>query len=332
MSFHTGIVLTGGNLQDENLKKKINVFFDKYFDEFRAKAMQTQVGLPNFNLGKPNNFYFAVDRKKTHFIFSSDFAGGIKEIVYVDLRTQQGENFPIQEIALFFRSQKGFTSWTGFSINTALLDKSEDEVREDAAHLAAESVKREFQELIKKFQPLFINRNQLEFFLDEASEDEFTQLLLVPLLQHIGFATAQAKGHRDKTLEFGQDIQRMKLQIPTGHWLYFSAQVKKGDINSNSGNISDNVNKVLLQTSAQLEWEMPDVEHNVTVKPDHILLIVSGCITEAAKQFIFNHDLFKRKRVLLFERDQIIKLCRENGLPEQVQNIILEFNKDFSKR
>jgi len=50
------------------------------------------------------------------------------------------------------------------------------------------------------------------------------------LNRHLGFKTAEAKGHRDKTLEFGQDIQKTTIQIPTGHWLYFSAQVKKGDI------------------------------------------------------------------------------------------------------
>jgi len=327
MSFSTGISLTGGNLQDEELKKKINVFFDKFFDTFKENALKTNVGLANFDLGKPNNFYFAIDRKKTHFIYSSDFAGGIKEIIYVDLRDQQGENFPIQEVALFFRSQKGFTKWRGFSIESDTLSKSDDEIQKMASGLATQAVQGEFQELIKKHQPLFISVDQIANFLDKASEDEFTQLLLVPLLRHIGFITAESKGHRDKSLEFGQDIQRMKIQIPTGHWLYFSAQVKKGDIKANTEKLKENVNQVLNQTSSQLEWAMPDVENNIEVKPDHILLIVSGNITEGAKKFIFGHNLYKRKRILLWERETIISLCREKGLPEQVQHIIVEFNK-----
>ncbi|MFA6282413.1 MAG: hypothetical protein WCY05_07955 [Candidatus Omnitrophota bacterium] len=328
MSFSTGISLIGGNLQDSELKKKINIFFDTFFDIFRDNAIKTNIGLANFDLGKPNNFYFAIDRKKTHFIYSSDFAGGIKEITYVDLRSQQGENFPIAEIALFFRSQKGFTNWRGVSVESELFEKTEDEIKKTASELAVRLVRQEFQELIRKNQPLFISEDQILNFLAKANEDEFTQFLLVPLLRHIGFITAEAKGHRDKSLEFGQDIQRMKIKIPTGHWLYFSAQVKRGDIKANTAKLKENVNQVLNQTSSQLEWAMPDVENNTTVKPDHILLVVSGTITEGAKQFIFGHDLYKRKRILLWERETIMSICREKGLPEQVQKIIIEFNKN----
>lgn len=328
MSFAGGIQLTGGNLQDQELQKKINLFFDAYFDTFRENATKTNIGLANFSLGRPSNFYFAVDRKQTHFIYSSDFAGGIKEVIYVDLRDQKGEAFPTQEVATFFRSQKGFSHWQGFSISTETLNKIDEEIKNVAQELARKHMQEEFQELIKKHQPLFISVEQLGKFLNNASEDDFTQILLVPLLRHIGFTTAEAKGHRDKSLEFGQDIQRMKLQIPTGHYLYFSAQVKRGNIGTNSAKekLEENINHILNQTAAQLEWEMPDVENNLVSKPDHILLIVSGDITEGAKQFIFKHDLFKRKRVLLWEKETILRLCQEKGLPEQVQKIILEYN------
>ena len=331
MSFSAGISLSSGNLNDSETKKRISFFFDAYFDKFKENASKTNIGLANFSLGKPNNYYFAVDRIKTHFIFSSDFAGGIKEVIHMDLRSQKGEKFPIEEISLFFRSQKGFSSWRGFSIETSSLNKPDAKLKQIAISLAIDHVKKEFQELIQKHQPLFISISQVEAFLDKASEDELTQLLLVPLLKHLGFNTAEAKGHKDKTLEFGQDIQRIKIQIPTGHWLYFSAQVKKGNIKANTKTQKENVNQVLNQTASQLEWEMPDSENNSLVKPDHILLIVSGDITEAAKQFIFRHSLYKRKRVLLWEKQTILKLCSEKGLPEQVQKIILEFNKKHQK-
>lgn len=327
MTFSTGISLTGGNLKDEKQKEKINIFFDKYFDVFKNESAKTHVGLANFSLGKPNNFYFAIDRKKAHFIYSSDFAGGIKEIIYVDLRDQKGENFSIEEVAIFFRSQKGFSVWRGFSINASLLQKSKAKIEKEASDLAMKAVQQEIQELIKKHQPLFISTDQIEKFLNNSSEDEFTQILLVPLLRHIGFNTAEAKGHRDRMLEFGQDIQKMKIQLPTGHWLYLSAQVKKGDIKANTQQQKDNVEKVLSQTYSQLEWEMPDPEMGINVKPDHVILIVSGEITESAKQYIYRHSLVKKKRVLLWEKDTIIRMCREKGLPEQVQRIILDFNR-----
>lgn len=334
MSFTGGIHMSGGNLKDQELQKKINTFFDYYFDTFREIATKTNIGLANFSLGRPNNFYFAIDRKHAHFIFSSDFAGGIKEVIYMDLREQKGEAFPTQEVATYFRSQKGFSNWRGFSISTDILGKTDDEIKKEAQILAQERALKELQELIKQSQPLFISVEQIDKFLRIAGEDDFTQILLVPLLRHIGFKTAEAKGHRDKSLEFGQDIQRMKLQIPTGHYLYFSAQVKKGNIGSSSSKekLKDNINHILNQTAAQLEWEMPDVENNSVSKPDHILLIVSGDITENAKQFIFKHELFKRKKVLLWEKETIIRLCQEKGLPEQVQKIILEYNRKQPKK
>ncbi len=329
MDFNSILHLSGGNLNEPTLRKKINLFLSKYYDKYKESAIKTNIPFSNFSIGKPCNYYFVIDRIKSHFIYSSDFAGAMKEIIYVDFRSQNGENFSIDEITTFLRSQKGFVNWHGFSIDSnLLLNKTEEDITKFAEENAEQNIQQEFQDLIKQHQPLFISIEQLEKFIRIATEDEFTQILVVPLLRHLGFNTAEAKGHKDKSLEFGQDIQRMKLQIPTGHFLYFSGQVKRGDIKANSNKLLENVNHILNQTSSQLEWEMPDTESNSLVKPDHILLIVSGDITEGAKQFIFRHDLFKRKRVLLWEKETILRLCREKGLPEQVQKIILEYNKN----
>jgi ribosomal protein S17E len=59
MAFYSGVSLTGGNLQDKNIKKKIDHYFDKYFDTFRESAINTNVRLVNFDLNNPNNFYFS---------------------------------------------------------------------------------------------------------------------------------------------------------------------------------------------------------------------------------------------------------------------------------
>jgi hypothetical protein len=243
------------------------------------------------------------------------------------LQNQHQDEFKIEEFTNFLRAQKGFNQWNGLTFPKTVL-KFDEKKRDTFIKTQTQNhIATEYEVLIKKHQPLFISEEQLEKFLDIATEDEFTNILLIPLLRHIGFITAEAKGHRDKSLEFGQDIQRMKLQIPTKHWLYFSGQVKRGDIRANTKKQKENVEAVLTQTQMQLEWAMPDTETNQNVKPDHILLIVSGNITEAAKQYIFNHTLYKRKRVLLWEREKIITLCKDKGLPETVQKIILEYNQ-----
>jgi len=250
----------------------------------------------------------------------------------MDLKDQQKESFTQNELALYLQSQKGITKWSGISFKIEVLDYSQAEKMEIIDEQTEEHVSKEYKMLIQKHQPLFISREQLERFFDISSETDFTNILLVPLLRHIGFKTAEAKGHRDRSLEFGQDIQRMKIQLPTQHWLYFSAQVKTGDIKANTTGQESFVEKVLHQTYAQLQWEMPDPEIGINVKPDHVLLIVSGEITESAKQYIYRHSLTKERRVLLWEREQIIRICEKSGLSETVQNTILKYNSTHTEK
>lgn len=65
----------------------------------------------------------------------------------------------------------------------------------------------------KKFrsdQKWYLSRN--------CYEDEFTQLLLVPLFQRLGFRRVSVTGHTEKLLEYGKDLW-MKYQLPTVHWI-----------------------------------------------------------------------------------------------------------------
>jgi len=322
-----GIQSVGGNLKDSELQKKISAFVSEYIDEFQKQLKTKNLATGFFSFGRPTNYYFSIDKKNLHIIYSSQFAGGMAEVLYMDFREQKKDSFNIKEITNFLQAQKGITELDGLSFAKEILDLPKLEKDKTIQESISNQIKKEYQKLIQTNQPLFISKEQLISFLQKASEDDFTNILLIPLLRHIGFKTAEAKGHRDKTLEFGQDVQRMKIQLSTGHWLYFSAQVKKGDIKAGTNSQEQNVENVLTQTQMQLEWEMPDIETNQNVKPDHILLIVSGNITEAAKQYIFKHSLYQRKRVLLWEKETIIRLCEEKGLPETVQKTILDYNK-----
>ncbi len=77
----------------------------------------------------------------------------------------------------------------------------------------------------------------------------------------------------------------------------------------------------------QLNWEMVDSETNQKVKPDHVMLIVSGDISEGAKQYIYAHEFYRAKRVLMWSKETIIRFCEEQGLPETVQNKIAKYSK-----
>lgn len=70
-------------------------------------------------------------------------------------------------------------------------------------------------------------RSNLMAYLDQCSEDELIEEVLLPLFRQLGFHRIQAAGHKDKALEYGKDIW-MRYVLPTQHVLYFGIQAKKG--------------------------------------------------------------------------------------------------------
>jgi hypothetical protein len=72
-------------------------------------------------------------------------------------------------------------------------------------------------------------RDQLRAYLDNASEDELIEEILLPLFRQLGFHRVTAAGHKDKALEYGKDVW-MKFTLPTQHVLYFGLQAKKGKL------------------------------------------------------------------------------------------------------
>jgi hypothetical protein len=148
-------------------------------------------------------------------------------------------------------------------------------------------------------------REKVSAFLESATEDEFTKQLLVPLFQRLGFHRVSAAGHKEKTLEFGKDLW-MKFQLPTGHWLYFCAQVKRGKIDA-GGTSSNNVATVLTQVRMAIDHQIFDPDANRKVLLDHVFVIAAGEITRAARAWIAEHlDAGQRRHIIFMDRDEFL--------------------------
>lgn len=149
-------------------------------------------------------------------------------------------------------------------------------------------------------------RQKLAQFLDKATEDEFTERVLVPLFQRLGFRRVSPTGHREKSLEFGKDLW-MKYQLPTSHYLYFCAQVKKGKIDSNSASGAKNVSSVLTQARMAIDHPIFDPESNRKVLLDHLFLISAGEITKAARTWLIEQlDASQRRHIIFMDRDEFL--------------------------
>jgi hypothetical protein len=111
-------------------------------------------------------------------------------------------------------------------------------------------------------------RGKVEAFLDSASEDEFTTRLLVPFFQRLGFHRVSPSGHSEKALEYGKDLW-MKFQLPTGHLLYFGAQVKRDKLDAKGASPDANTASVLNQILMAVDHPVFDPDTGRKVLIDH---------------------------------------------------------------
>lgn len=102
----------------------------------------------------------------------------------------------------------------------------------------------------------------------------------------MGFENIKVKEHKVRTLEYGQDIKLMKLRLPTGHFLIFVAQVKKGDIKSTSQEPDKGIKKILTEIRPVFNKKVFDDEIGQYIKPHHVFFVISGEINDYARLYL----------------------------------------------
>ncbi len=153
-------------------------------------------------------------------------------------------------------------------------------------------------------------RDLLANFLRSCSEDDLIEELLLPLFRQLGFHRVTATGHKDKALEYGNDLW-MRYQLPTQHFLYFGLQAKKGKLDAAGRTRADNANMAEIhnQVLMMLAHEIFDPETNRRVLVDHAFIVAGGEITKAAKNWLAQQlDKSKRSQILFMDRDDILNL------------------------
>ncbi|MEZ4438604.1 MAG: hypothetical protein R3B72_05925 [Polyangiaceae bacterium] len=183
----------------------------------------------------------------------------------------------------------------------------------------------------KRWTPKDLERRQRwEGYLAAASEDEFTETL-VTLLRLGGFQDIDVAGHEDKALEYGKDLW-MKFLLPTGHWLYFAIQVKKGKIDAAGRTKTGraNVTEILNQVQMALDHEIDDRSVNRRVLVDHVYVVASGTITKAAKNFLGQKlDRDRRRQVIFMDRDNILDLVAKRAMEPPGNSDLADENLPF---
>lgn len=158
-------------------------------------------------------------------------------------------------------------------------------------------------------------RREFAAYFRSASEDEFTEHILVKLFAALGFKQIHITGHEDRSMEFGKDLW-MKYRLPTGHQLYIGVQVKKGKIHASGSDISGNISGILAQLLMLMTYPVFDSQMNTKHLFDHVFLVSSGEITKQARTLLSEFlDNTMRRNVMFMDSDDILELCVRYGLP-----------------
>ena len=138
-------------------------------------------------------------------------------------------------------------------------------------------------------------RRKAEEFLEKASEDEIIEELLVPLFRQLNFLRVSPTGHRDRSLEFGKDLW-MKFQLPTGHFIYFGAQVKRDKIDAAWKGCHQEYQRYHRPSRDDPSFHpVFDPESNRKHLLDHVFIISGGEITKQARSLIVEGHWTERR-------------------------------------
>ncbi|GAA6210638.1 hypothetical protein NBRC116602_03780 [Hyphomicrobiales bacterium 4NK60-0047b] len=175
-------------------------------------------------------------------------------------------------------------------------------------------------------------REDLSCFLNNCSEDELIEEVLLPLFRQLGFQRISAAGHKDKALEYGKDIW-MRFILPTQHVLYFGLQVKIGKLDAAgmTRRSNSNIAEIHNQVQMMLGHEIFDPEINKKVLVDHAYIVTGGEITKQAKNWLGGKlDVSKRSQILFMDRDDILNLyvVSNLALPSKAKSSSLECDID----
>jgi len=303
---------------------KIDEYIKKYTTFLLNEIENMSLSKSAFSLFKPHNSFFGVDTDNIHIVLSFDNAvPGMSHITKSNLR--RFGKISQDEIIKACRRDLGYKEYAYFNFKSELFELSDSEVDQYLERLSKMNFDIELKSMVMQTKALYIKREKLRQYLITSSEDDFTADILVPLFRQMGFENVKEKGHDEKILEYGKDIRSMKYRLPTGNYMYFSAQIKTGNIRASSNAITNNISNILTQIRMMFDTQIFDYNINKNISLDHVYLISSGKINEQARNLLEQSLSKEYNRMILFlDQDDIINLCISYGLPLEIQRKIDE--------
>ena len=169
-----------------------------------------------------------------------------------------------------------------------------------------------------------LKAEDLKIYIQTCDEDSLTENVVLPLFETMGYKNIRIKGHKDKLLEYGQDIRIMEYELPTANTLFFVAQIKTGNINAGIKNISKNIERIIIQLCMALNTKLMDVDIHEEMYPNHGYFICSGNINEHALNYLRGHPYIRERKIYILDINRILALYENHGLTIDAQIKILQ--------
>lgn len=318
----------GQKLIANQLLEKIVDYFEYYGEISFQKAKEKALNFRALRIFKPSNYLIVINN--TDIILYKSFSNvSLGNPVYSIWDDREKESKTIEEYGQIASQKFGYEDTYFFPLPAKILSMEQEEAYSIIKFLAERNFDEEYFEIINKHTIPTLSKEQINSFMENASEDEFTKLFVAPLLAEISFRNIKIKGHRERILEFGQDIKIMKFKLPTNHYLYFVAQIKTGDITISTSNVEKSIQPVLTEIIQSFEKDIFDDEINKSITPDHVYLITSGKIGEQARLYLEEQLEKQNRKILHLDKEKLIELYFSNGLPERDHNEIKKFLQEL---
>jgi len=298
---------------------KVQEVINEYAQTFKALLEQEGLSRHPFSLFKPHNMFYGLDPNGIHVILSFNNA------IPSAMLESSGRDFQgnlVQEVMEMRQQATGFEEYAEFSLPASLLTMSDSERARAMEQIARERLEQEWRAILGQSQPLSITEDRLRGFLTSASREEFVQAILVPLFRHMGFERVRQGRGEGCTLEFGRDLERVKFRLPTGQHLYLAVEAEAGEVDPSTYN-SLQIEVVLNRMRAAFERPIFDYDLYTNVYVDQAMLVASGGITKLARVYLQGSlQREKGKNVAFLDQDDLVELCKQNGLPGEIQRLI----------
>ncbi len=147
--------------------------------------------------------------------------------------------------------------------------------------------------------------------LDELSEDQFIEHVLLPLFDKMGFQRVQKVDFHGPN-EFGSDVRPFRYVTPLGTLEYYAAQAKAVGIHGSSGK-DGNAGELISQATQAFSVAFVDDIDNERKFIDKFIVATTKTISPGARHAI--EGAVEGKRSLIFwDSDAIVALMKKHGL------------------